>query len=165
MTREEIISAVGAVKNGHFVRVKYKSELPVKAAYKNQGVKLIKYTEVTVRLGVSYNNIEAVKKAKENGERGERAGNWDEEWIVPNKVLHNNHKDQDYLRFAYMPNGGNREVSYEVVDVTETYVCEELGDKEVEFVQPSYFKRAGSVPEVQNVKIENVISIMSKEVA
>lgn len=159
---EEIINAVSSVGNGRMARICYKSELPVKAEFKKQGVKIVKVTEATVRFGVDYEHIGSVIERKAEDEANgkvyaQRENNY--EWVVENKICHNSKTGKDYVRFAHVNEGSNRKVIYIIVDsLSETTIAETLDDSTKNLVQNSYWNRT-SAPEVQNISTENVLRI------
>ena len=159
LERDTIISSISAVKNGSFCRIKYKSELPLKAEFKKKGYRLVKITEATIRFGVDYEHIGSVierKSAEGYQEPAQRENNYS--WIIENKVLHNSKTDKDYIRFATVKHGANKKTIYIVVDeFNEDVIVENLNDEQKSYVQNSYWNRVA--PEVQNVLFENVISI------
>ena len=57
MYNEEVKNFVEMIPNGQMIRIMYQTELPIKAAYKKQCIKVLKVTETTVRTGVDYDNM------------------------------------------------------------------------------------------------------------
>lgn len=157
LSSEEIITAVSAVRNGQMARITYKSEMPVKSAFKKQGYKIIKVTEATVRFGVEYENIGAVREYKESHEVAPLHTGY--RWVIENKISHNDNTGKDYVRFASIHNNNSKKVVYMVIDsLEETTTVETLSDEQKEMVQNSYWNRTGT-PEVQNISFENVLAI------
>ena len=151
MKIEMIKEKLNSLKNGTCASITYKSELPVKAEFKKQGIVIEKITSKVVRFGVDYDNIKSVieRRADENYKPIERENNYVE--IVKDKLYHNNKTNNDYLRFS---NFGSQKVKFffrfngkDVVEIPREYVI------------PSYFNKNGSIPEVQNIKIDNVLEI------
>ena len=73
---------------------------------------MYKIVETTARFGVNYANISSVieKKNLSSNEdkdkvRIKRHSNTD--WVIKNKILHNNNTNKDYLVFAPMKKGAN----------------------------------------------------------
>ena len=58
----DIIHKVTSLKHGAFVRVKYRTDVQPSAKFK--GHKIEKIVETTVRVGVSYSNLSAVKERR-----------------------------------------------------------------------------------------------------
>lgn len=141
-------------------RIRYKSEMPVKAEFKKQGIRIIKVTEATVRFGVDYEHIGTVieRKSDESYTPAVRENNY--EWVVENKICHNSKTDKDYVRFATLNGGAHKKVIYILVDsLEETYDVETLTEEQMNYVQNSYWNR--TTPEVQNISFENIISVGS----
>lgn len=154
-----ICEKVSAIKNGTMARVQYKSELPVKACYKKEGISIIKMTDATVRFGVDYDHI-----AKVIEQRAEKVATYETTtprannfyWIIENKVSHNTNTNKDYLRFARVNGGSHRHTLYKMIVGGDEKVVEKADIEE--YVQNSYWNKH-SEPEVQNICIDNVISI------
>ena len=58
----DIIQQIASLKHGAFVRVKYRTD--VKPAVKFKDYEIHKIVEATVRVGVSYSNLSAVKERR-----------------------------------------------------------------------------------------------------
>ena len=58
----DIIHKVTSLKHGAFVRVKYRTDVQPSAKFKIH--KIEKIVETTVRVGVSYSNLSAVKERR-----------------------------------------------------------------------------------------------------
>lgn len=162
LAKEVIIDEAKAAKNGAFLRIGYRTELPVKAAYKKQGIQFFKYTEMSVRLGVNYGNIASViaRKAEEGlVEAAQRANNY--EWIVKNKVRHNTSTGKDYLYVANFNQGSNIHRCYiglkngEVFSIVpeDSKMFQKLNE---EYMIPSYWTKSSEIPEVMNISFENI---------
>lgn len=160
LSSDEIIKSVSVVKNGQMCRIKYKSEMPVKAEFKKQGIKIVKVTEATIRFGVDYEHISTVieRKSNEDYTPAVRANNY--EWVIENKICHNSKTGKDCVRFATLNGGAHKKVVYIVVDsLNETYDIESLTEEQKKYIQDSYWNR--TTPEVQNILFENIIAIGS----
>ena len=160
MSHSEIINAVSAIKNGCMCRIKYKSDLPIKALYKKQGIAIVKITDVTARTGVAYEHLASViarKSLPDYVTPLSRANNY--EWIIPNKVAYNTKTLRYSIRIATVNKHNNRKVKYMLIK--ENHVVEqisELTDDIKAYVQDSYWNRS-SAPEIQNISFENIIAI------
>ena len=155
MEINEVIKRMSEIKGGTMVRVVYRTEMPVKAKMKPE-VKIIKTTEVTMRIGVDYDNISSVIERRSNSESTRKCEN-NYTWIVENRVCVNSKTGCTYARFTTVPNHGNPHITYTIEKVTETYETEELTDEEKSWVRDSYW--TGKESEVRNVKIENIVCI------
>lgn len=157
MKLESIKAKLESLKNGTCANITYKSELPLKAEFKKKGFVIEKVTTKVVRFGVDYDNIKSVieRRADENYKPVERENNYVE--IVKDKLYHNNKTNNDYLRFS---NFGSQKVK--AYFKLNGEIVTELPK---EYVIPSYFNKNGSIPEVQNIKIDNVLEINSEVMA
>lgn len=164
LCKETILDAVSGVKNGTITRVTYRTEVPLKAAYKKLGYSIVKVVETSGRLGVNYHNIASViaRKAEEGlKEAIQRTNNY--EWIIDNKVKHNTVTGKDYLVLASFNNGHHTKSKYIVKcdAIDETLSSEEFMNSDMkEFVINSYWNK-GASPEVKTIAFDNIIQISS----
>ena len=151
LTKDEIISEAAKVRPGTITRVGYRTFLPVKAAYKKQGVEIMKVVNTSVRLGVRYNRIASViaRKAEEGlKEAIQRTNNY--EWVLENKVCFNTQTGKHYLYAASLNGGHHTYTEYYVkpadgrVDHLSASQFKGSGFAE-EYVIPSYFKGNGKL--------------------
>lgn len=160
MTNQELTNRLNNITKGAFVRIKYMTELPVQAAQKHH-YNVYKIVEQTVRIGVNYNNIQRVKAKVEL-----RADTPTKEYTNPYKQVFKNMIYQhektgtQYLQFATVPNNAHVKTKYVVIDavgiIHNDYTKQDVINADI--VLPSYWKEH-EVPEVQKVKIENIISL------
>ena len=148
-----IIEKVKSLKHGTFVRVKYRTE--VKPAAKFKDYKIYKIVEATVRVGVSYSNLSAVKerRATESKPMDPSHVQW---WrwcegcrnIMKEKI---SDPSQRYITFATVPNGGNIKVLWYING-------KPASEDEVRAITvPSYWNKSNL--DVFDVKLENLISV------
>lgn len=162
LAKEVILNEAAAAKNGTFIRVGYRTELPVKAAYKKQGIRFFKYTEMSVRLGVNYGHIASVlaRKAEEAlVQTAQRANNY--EWVISNKVRHNTATGKDYLYVANINEGSNIRKCYIGLKDDEVFSivpdnAEVFKMLNEDYMIPSYWNGSSSMPEVMNISFENI---------
>ena len=131
-------------KKGQICGLTMEKKLKTKKSF--SGV-ITKRTKMTVRAGVQYDNITAVKEARETGELpAENAGlPWGQWKIYPYVIEHNG---KNYLRFSKL-NGGQIETQYYLDG-------KEVKKSEIEsFALASEFKTSGDF-EVFSVSEENV---------
>lgn len=156
MKRDFIIDSIKAIKPGCLFRITYKSEIPVKAEFKNNGIRLIKITETTVRTGVAYRNLKSVMATEATSSTEHKKSNF--EWVVTNRVSYNSNTDKMYARIATIKNGNNAHHKY-IVECNG--ICEEvdsLNEAQRNFVVNSYWNKH-ETPSVQNVSLDNILSI------
>ena len=162
LSKEMILEAAQKVKNGTITRVTYKTEVPLKAAYKKLGYKVVKVVETSGRLGVDYNKISTViaRKAEESAKEAiQRAYNY--EWVIDNKVKHNTATNKDYLVLTSLPNGHHTKSKYIVMcgDIQGTFTSEEFMSSDAkEYVLNSYWNK-GASPEVKTISFENIVHL------
>lgn len=155
MTKQNIITAIEGIKKGTFVHIVYETELPMTAAARKKAISILKRTEKVVRVGVDYNNIEAVKKIEEQRtEPKQERAPWCH-WEIPHILAKHNTKDDYYLSVATVNHGAHTKTTYikdgNVISLTEV--------KKSECVLPSYFKSSSEIPVVQTINIKNIIEL------
>ena len=149
----DIIHKVTSLKHGAFVRVKYRTDVQPSAKFK--GHKIEKIVETTVRVGVSYSNLSAVKerRATETKPTGPSHVQW---WrwsdghrnVIKEKI---SDPSQRYVTFATVPSGGNTRVCWYIDGKS-------VSEEEVRTITvPSYWNKSNL--DVFDVKLENLISV------
>lgn len=158
MTTNNIETKIAKLHGGSFVRVAYKSDLPLKAEYKNKGCIITKVTEKTCRFGVNYFHIETVKQKREkNGEPKPITNNY--EWIIPNRVCYNTKTGKKYIAIANFKNSAIK-TKYIITDEKlNVKTVDKLNDIAKDMVIASYFSDKKEIPEVQKICMDNVLSI------
>ena len=149
----DIIHKVTSLKHGAFVRVKYRTEVKPSAKFKDYKVE--KVVEATVRVGVSYSNLSAVKErrlaeVKSANPPHVQWWRWCEGYrnIMKEKI---SDPSQKYITFATIPNGGNVKVFWYINGKSAS-------EEEVRAITiPSYWSKSNL--DVFDVKLENLISV------
>lgn len=149
----DIIQQITSLKHGTFVRVKYRTD--IKPAAKFKDYKIYKIVEATVRVGVSYSNLSAVKERKSAEVRPANPSHvqwwrWCEGYrnIMKEKI---SDPSQRYITFATIPNGGNVKVLWYINGKS-------VPEEEVRAITiPSYWNKPNL--DVFDVKLENLISV------
>lgn len=151
----DIIDKIKNLRNGTMFRITYKTDMPVRASFKKDGVKIVKVTSVVTRTGVNYDHIGYVIKAKANGEITDSTKTNNYSWVVPNKVAYNSNTDCTYLRIAPIKNGTSK--TYYLVTKNGT---SEKVDRLDEETMTMMTKMSGShVAPVKMIKLDNIISL------
>ncbi len=155
MTLSQVLNIVEGIRKGTFTRIVYESSPTLTAEARKSGVQVVKLTEKVVRIGVDYQNIEAVKIAESlrTTPKLERAP-WCH-WEIDNILAKHNNKDDYYLAFASVNDGHHTKTTW---FINGRHVTRE----EVEasgFIIPSYFKPTNDIPVVQKINITNIISL------
>lgn len=148
-----IVEKIKSLKRGTFVRIKYRTEVKPSARFKD--LKIEKIVEATVRVGVSYSNLSAVKErrateAKPMNHSHVQWWRWCEGCrnIMKEKI---SDPSQRYITFATIPNGGNVKVLWYINGKS-------VPEEEVRAITiPSYWNKPNL--DVFDVKLENLISV------
>lgn len=166
LSRHSVMEALSNIKNGRLARICYQVEIPVKAKYRDAGIKVYKTVEKTVRIGVFYGNIASVK-AKTLANAFEQAPLKKEspfEWVVPNRIRKHKTNGKEYLQVAYLKKGQHKKENFtvyfydQIVEVPDKQTFEEYNFHE--YVLPSRWTYNDKEPtEVQFVSLNNIIRI------
>ena len=151
-----IIEKVRSLRHGTFVRIKYRTDVKPSAKFKD--CKIEKIVEATVRVGVSYSNLSAVKERRTTMSQSMTSTHaqwwrWCEGYrnIMKEKI---SDPSQKYITFATIPNGGNVKVFWYINGKS-------VSEEEVRAITiPSYWNRSNL--DVFDVKLENIISVGNK---
>ena len=149
----DIIEKVRSLRHGAFVRIKYRTDVKPSAKFKD--CKIEKIVEVTVRVGVSYSNLSAVKErrateTKPTGPSHVQWWRWCEGYhnIIKEKISDPSHR---YITCATVPNGGNIKTCWYIDGKS-------VSEEEVRAITvPSYWHKANL--DVFDIKLENLISV------
>lgn len=149
----DIIQQIASLKHGAFVRVKYRTD--VKPAAKFKDYEIHKIVEATVRVGVSYSNLSAVRERRDSEAYEPHLTHvqwwrWCEGYrnIIKEKV---SDPSQKYVVFATVPGGGNIKTLWYINN-------KEVSEAEVRLLTtPSYWNKTHL--DVFDVRLENLISI------
>lgn len=148
-----IIEKVKSLRHGTFVRIKYRTDIKPSAKFKD--CKVEKIVEVTVRVGVSYSNLSAVKERRATEPQATKPTHvqwwrWCEGYrnIMKEKI---SDPSQKYITFATIPNGGNIKVCWYIDG-------KPASEEEVRAITiPSYWNKSNL--DVFDIKLENLISV------
>ena len=148
-----IVEKIKSLKHGTFVRIKYRTDVKPSAKFKDCRVE--KVVEATVRVGVSYSNLSAVKERRLAEVKSANPSHvqwwrWCEGYrnIMKEKI---SDLSQKYITFATVPNGGNVKILWYINGKSAS-------EEEVRTITiPSYWNKSNL--DVFDVKLENLISI------
>ena len=155
MTEKNFREIIENVKPGTFTRIKYKSDASLSAKAKKEGHTVVKLVEKTVRFGVNYFEIESVKEREAARTEPKREMKQLYESLIPNTLYKHIEKETLYIQFATVPEGGHTNTEWLIDGNPAT-----LDDvKNCGYVINSYWNKTGDAPEVQKIKLENVISV------
>lgn len=149
----DIVHKVTSLKHGAFVRVKYRTDVQPSAKFKSH--KIEKIVETTVRVGVSYSNLSAVKERRENEsyvvkQKPVQWWKWSDGYrnVIKEKI---SDPSQKYVTLATVPKGGNTRVCWYIDGKSAS-------EEEVRAITvPSYWNKSNL--DVFDVKLENLISV------
>lgn len=135
------------------MRIKYRTEVKPSARFKD--LKIEKIVEATVRVGVSYSNLSAVKERRATEAKPVNPSHvqwwrWCEGCrnVMKEKI---SDPSQRYITFATVPNGGNIKVLWYINGKS-------VPEEEVRAITiPSYWNKSNL--DVFDVKLENLISV------
>ena len=159
MKLDQVKEIVSNNKHGTFTQIKYITELPLKAKFKNEGYRLYKECTMVTRLGIHYGNI---KEVKENGRNKDHIKDtlkykyyWEDS---KNKIVYYPDKDKYYL--YTFPTKKNRHEYCK-------YILEHNASKEYttldnisDMVISSYWTK--KLTSMMMLNIDNIISIGEK---
>ena len=148
-----IIEKVKSLRHGAFVRIKYRTDIKPSAKFKDR--KIEKIVEATVRVGISYSNLSAVKERRAIEPQSIKPNHvqwwkWCEGYrnIMKEKI---SDPSQKYIAFATIPNGGNVKVYWYINGKSASE------EKVRAITIPSYWNKSNL--DVFDVKLENLISV------
>lgn len=151
----EIIDKIKKIRNGSFFPITYKTELPVRASFKKDGVKVVKVTSVVTRTGVNYEHIGYVIRKKATGELIDTTRTNNYSWVVPNKVAYNSNTDCTYLRIAPVKNG----TAHSYYLVTKNGACEKIDHLDDDTLSMlTKINNNYPIP-VKMIKLDNIVSL------
>ena len=161
LTKEEILTAVKNVRGGTIARIAYKTEVPLKAEFKNQGYKITKVVETSVRFGVNYSRIASVIARKSSTDHVARTYTNNYEWVVSNRVKHHTKNDKDYIVVANLPKGHHTKTKYllEGSIMGTLDMGSSIDGHYKEIVIDSYFKPSTYSEEIKTICFDNVLMI------
>ena len=155
MKLEQVLNQMKSIKNGTFGTIEYQTSLPVNKEAKKAGLQVICKTKKMVRFGADYKNIVSELQSIEVKPRQNNYS-----WVIENKVSHNSKTEKDYIRIS---NINRKTINREYFLLGDSGIKSSSVNTLDEFeslLQPSYLKNTGySKPVVQNISIENIISI------
>lgn len=160
MEMTKVMKVLETIKKGTFTHFEYKSELPVKAKFKNLGYKVVKETKMTARFGINYSNIHSVIERKSNGTQSTRPHNPNFSWVLKNVISFNSNTNNNSLHVYTCNNTKSKSVYhiYKDGEYITTYDEKTFKDKMKCFVIDSYWNKTNK-NEVFQVNVNNVLAI------
>lgn len=149
----EVITKLGA---GVIFRITYKTEMPVSAKNKREGIRVYKIVSQCTRTGVSYDNIqEVIDMRKDNEDKTSHSSYCFP--VVLNRIYQHKNTGTQYLRLARVNKHSNTKVQYVMIDKTGSKPIDETEARG--YTIPSAWKYSGPSPVVKNIKLENILAI------
>lgn len=168
LTYQELTTELDKISNGRIARIGYRTFLPLKAEFKKDGMEIIKFTDTSVRIGVSYDSIESVKERKllNEGTPSRKTVN-SYIWLIKNRIRYNKNTEKAYLYVATLNKGHNTNSRY-IVNYPKKGIFTTLdsleGSEFKDCIINSYFSKKSNPREVYNIAIENIYKINKLEV-
>lgn len=163
MNTQMIIDRLNQKQNGSFFNVHTVSDIKLTAAAQRANHHAYKETFMTVRKGINYKNMKAVKNKLAlkvaNGEITQYEADHMEHplawgtWRKGCEGLVIEHKGQNYIRLYSSPNKAKSRYFLDGVEVTLDAL------KASGLVPPSYFNKSGEPMTAITLKAENIMSI------
>lgn len=160
MKLENVMKAMELIRTGAFTHFEYISELPVKAEFKKQGIKVYKYTSMVARFRVNYSNIKTVIERRNNSFQSSKPINSNFKWIMKHAVSYNSNTGNTSLHIYTGANTRSKNEYLVVSPKGTTYFKDEetFNASCQNLIIPSYFNKT-TKSEVFQVNIKNVINI------
>lgn len=165
LDRETVKTIINGIKAGTFTRVTYCSTPSLTAESKKNGVKVTKVTTTTVRVGVDYEALKAVKDYKEAREVEQRDfSSWEND--EEGRIVFVPKTGNTLVRVYKVPQNSNTESYFIIEDSKGKRAIEHLTDEDKALFTPSYFKQKTGDKVVdafsestQKINIDNFIAI------
>ena len=155
MQNSRLYEMIQNIKSGTIFRITYRTEVPVSAAYKKEGVHIYKIVSQCTRTGVSYNNIQDVIESRASEQKSSHKSYCFP--VVINRIYEHKTNGTRYLRLARVNKHSNTVVSYMYEKAGIFFNIDEA--EAIRCTLPSAWKHTGPAPVVKNIKLENVIAI------
>lgn len=155
MKIDQMLKEIEKIPAGQFFRVRYVAHPTIKAAYRKEGISIIKIVDITSRTGVSYGSVMDPANFKDNTEVV-KENNW--EWKIPNKVKFNTHTMRAHLVLAPISKGSHAKATYVLSSREGTMIIDE--EQAREYIIDSYFKKEPG--KVITVGLDNILCLNYK---
>lgn len=140
---------------GSFVRISYRTSVPVKSQYKKDGYTIEKVVDETTRVGIDYHKIGPVMEMDQmGGQKTTRKSNI--HWYIKKYFLINEETEDKYLAIYPMVKNSHRKETY-IIKTPDTTIVTDDVDVVREFVIGSYWTRKFSFQ--KSIKVDNILKI------
>ena len=158
MELRDLQNKLDTIKKGTFKSFCYRTELPVKAAYKKSGIKIFKVTKMVSRFGINYGNI---KEIKERDSKPDTSKTNNYVWEVKDFIQYNTNTKKYYL-CTYPTRNCKGIKNLYIVNDNDTYMY--INKTEFEnykhMVLDSYFNKTNKVStKMMKINIDNILYI------
>ena len=151
----QILKELDAKQNGSYFKIQYMTDINSKVSAAFRGHNVTKLTTMSVRKGVSYDNLKSVKQARIENDNMRSYTPW--YFHIDKMLLRHNTKDQYYV--ALFPNVFGKPQTIYMFDgmpITK----KELQNKGV--MQPSYWKQSEKTPTMITLGLDKIVQVYNK---
>lgn len=159
MKQKELMNILSSKKRGQLIRIQYQTFPKLTAEAERMKVRVVKFTETTVRWGINYSNIAAVIAEKERKAKQVSFYKPWWHWAVPNVIQQHNSKPSKYFAVYTIPQNANVKVDYFII--YNNGCCEQVSKQDLQnrkLVQDSYWAPK-EAPIMYSISLENIIRI------
>ena len=151
----QILKELDAKQNGAYFKIQYMTDINSKVSAAFRGHNVTKLTTMSVRKGVSYDNLKSVKQAKIENDNMRSYTPW--YFHIDKMLLRHNTKEQYYV--ALFPNVFGKPQTIYMLDGIP------ISKKELQsrgVMQPSYWKKAETTPTMITLGLDKIIQVYKK---
>lgn len=158
MKLENIKKALETYQKGSFKRIGWESRIESAKARKT-GIEVLKISEATVRIGINYSNIQAVKVMRETaqGEKKPYTVWFKHLEDFPVVIEHLQDENKKYLQVFTVNKGAAPKVTYTVTSWAGTREVTKSELEELGYCNPSAFNKSETL--TFNIPLENLTFI------
>lgn len=140
---------------GSFVRIIYKTTVPVKAQYKKEGYSIEKFVDETTRVGIDYHKIGPVMDM-ENGDEKKTTRKSKIHWDTKKYFLVNEETGDRYLAIYPMIKNSNKKETF-VITTPDSVIATIDVNAVKDFIPDSYWNKKFSFQ--KSIKVSNILKI------
>lgn len=151
----QILKALDSKQNGSYFKIQYMTDINSKVSADFHGHNVTKLTTMSVRKGVSYDNLKSVKQARIENDNMRSYTPWYSH--IDKMLLRHNTKEQYYV--ALFPNVFGKPQTIYMFDGMPISK-KELQSKGV--MQPSYWKQSEKTPTMITLGLDKIVQVYKK---
>ena len=151
----QILKELDSKQNGSYFKIQYMTDINSKVSAAFRGHNVTKLTTMSVRKGVSYDNLKSVKQARMENDNMRSYTPW--YFHIDKMLLRHNTKEQYYVEL--FPNVFGKPQTIYMFDgmpITK----KELQNKGV--MQPSYWKQSEKTPTMITLGLDKIVQVYKK---